>query len=185
MLSRGTSAEALDGSVGDGALPVSPLTIHHFVLRFLYFKTSFCFRTFDKALAPADRSHHAPSPPIEKLICGVICQPKPRLLSNCDKRKASLNRRDFIHRFEKREEAVLNDDVVAVASNIIVPLSVHRGVSERVAWRTASCPCPQQYVWLAGQLQTGNCILNLDNTILICSSCQCEIKQNTLFIREI
>lgn len=70
---------AVDGSVGDGTPPVSSLAVHHFVLEFLYLNTAFCIIAFDKGLAPADRSRHAPAPPIEKLICGVICQPILRL----------------------------------------------------------------------------------------------------------
>ena len=78
MSARGPSGEAaVDGSVGDGTPPVSYLTIlsrSSFIWRL-----AFCITAFDKALAPADRSHHAPAPPIEKLICGVICQPILRL----------------------------------------------------------------------------------------------------------
>lgn len=80
MSARGMSGKAaVDGSVGDGTPPVSLLTIHHFVSEFLYLKTAFCITAFDKALAPADRSRYAPAPPIEKLICGVKCQPVLRL----------------------------------------------------------------------------------------------------------
>lgn len=80
MSAGGTSGEAaVDGSVGDATPPVSSLAIHHFVFEFLYLKTAFCITAFDKALAPADRSRYAPAPPIEKLICGVICQPILRL----------------------------------------------------------------------------------------------------------
>lgn len=43
-------------------------------------------------------------------------------------------------------------------------------------FRTVSCLCLLQYVWLAGQLQTGNCILNLDKGILIGRACQCKNK---------
>lgn len=77
--SRTSGKYAVDGSLGDGTPPVSSLTIHHFVLEFLYLKTAFCVTASDKALAPADRSRYAPAPPIEKLICGVICQPILRL----------------------------------------------------------------------------------------------------------
>lgn len=77
--SRTSGKYAVDGSLGDGTPPVSSLTNHHFVLEFLYLKTAFCVTASDKALAPADRSRYAPTPPIEKLICGVICQPILRL----------------------------------------------------------------------------------------------------------
>lgn len=77
---RGTSREAaVDGSVGDGTPPVSSLSVHHFVSGFPLFEDRLCTAAFDKALAPADRSRYAPAPPIEKLICGVKCQPVLRL----------------------------------------------------------------------------------------------------------
>jgi len=80
MSARGTSGkDAVAASVGAVAPPVRALAIHHFVLEFLYLKTAFCITAFDKALAPADRSRYAPAPPIEKLICSVICQPALRL----------------------------------------------------------------------------------------------------------
>ena len=177
MSARGTSGKAaVDGSVGDCTPPVSSLTIHHFVLQFLYLKTAFCITAFDKALAPADRSRYAPAPPIEKLICGVICQPILRLcqtVTHAYTHTQAEKKKDSKHLVEDgRGKRFLNDEVVAFVSNIIVSLLVHRGVCEMLVWGTASCLCPQQYVQLAGQLLTGNCILNLDNTILICSSCQ-------------
>lgn len=76
MPARGTSGKAaVDGSVGDATLPVSLLSIYCFWLGV----SAFCITAFDKALAPADRSRYAPAPPIEKLICGVKCQPVVRL----------------------------------------------------------------------------------------------------------
>lgn len=80
MSARGTSRKAAaDGSVVDGTLPVSSTSIHCFVTKLLYLKPAFSITAFDKALAPADRSRHAPAPPIEKFICGVKCQPAVRL----------------------------------------------------------------------------------------------------------
>lgn len=82
MSTGGTSAEAdVDGSAGDGSPPVCSLTVHHFCL----FCSSFIRRLpfvslhSTKAFAPAHRSRYAPPPRIEKLICGVICQPTLRL----------------------------------------------------------------------------------------------------------
>lgn len=68
-----------------------------------------------------------------------------------------------------------NDDIDAFVSNIITFL-LHGGVCEMLVWGTASWLCTQQYVWLAGQLRTGNCILNLDKSILICGGRQWKRK---------
>lgn len=174
---RPSGGAAVDGSVGDGTPPVSSLTVHHICLTVPLFEDCLLYHCIWQSLSTCWQITLCTTSSNWEVDMQCDMSTNTKALSNGEMQKASPDKMDVTPWLQDRQKTARNDDDgVAFVSNIIVPPLVHRGVCEMLVWRTASCLCPQQYVWLAGQLLAGNCILNLDNTILISSSCQCKHK---------